>query len=433
MINKQILRLAIPNIITNITVPLLGLVDTALVGYLDSPLYIGAIAICSMIFNFIYWNFAFLRMGTSGFTAQAYGAEDKKESTYILIRSLTVAFASAFMLILCQYFILHAAFRIVEVTPDTLLYIKEYFYLYIWAAPAVLGMYAISGWFIGNQDAKTPMYISILTNVLNIGISIALVYGFHMQIKGIALGSLVSQYIAFILSGSIIIHKYPYLKTYFSMKVVRNLTGFKPFFKVNRDIFLRSLALIAVTTFFTSASSKQGDTLLAVNTLLMQLFILFSYMMDGFAYAAEALTGKFIGAKDTQMLSRFIRLIFRWGLLLTGLFSLVYALFAEQILFILTDKTEIVQAAARYKVWTVLFPVAGFAAFLWDGIFIGMTASKYMRNSMFIAVALFFVSYYILQPVYGNNGLWFSFILYLFLRGMVQTLYYNITLKKEFV
>ncbi len=432
MINKQILRLAIPNIITNITVPLLGLVDTALVGHLDSPLYIGAIAIAAMIFNFIYWNFSFLRMGTSGFTAQAYGAGDKQEITNILVRSLTVALTGALLLILCQYLILTLALRIVSVNPDTIPYIRQYFYTYIWAAPAVLGMYTLSGWFIGTQNARTPMYISILTNILNILFSVILVKVFHLQIQGVALGSVLSQYIAFLLSLFILWRKYSDLKPYFSLQVIRTAKGFIPFFRVNRDIFLRSLALIGVTTYFTYASAREGDTLLAVNTLLMQLFLLFSYMMDGFAYAAEALTGKFIGARDTILLHRFIRVVFRWGVGLTSLFTFIYFFFTDPILSLLTDKSEIIAIATRYKTWALLFPVAGFSAFLWDGIFIGMTASRFMRNSMFVAVAAFFLSYCITHPLYGNDGLWFSFILYLALRGGMQTIVYHNHLKKQF-
>jgi len=323
--NKKILRLAIPNIITNITVPLLGMVDTAIVGHLDSELYIGAIAIATMIFNFLYWNFSFLRMGTSGFTAQAYGSAEKQEQVNVLLRSLTVAFSIAAVILLFQVLLLRIAFYFVEAGPEMQQYVATYYYIYIWAAPAILGMFALSGWFIGMQDARTPMYISILTNLLNIGLSLFFVYGLGMKIRGVALGSVLSQWFAFVLSVFIWKRKYGVLKSYLSSGYLRDLSAFKPFFRVNRDIFFRSLALVFVTTFFTSASARNGEIILAVNSLLLQLFILFSYMMDGFAFAAEALTGRYVGAKRPDRLRILIRRLFLWGIGLTVLFTLVYA------------------------------------------------------------------------------------------------------------
>jgi len=398
------------------------MVDTAIVGHLDSELYIGAIALAAMIFNFIYWNFGFLRMGTSGFTAQAFGAKNRQEIVNVLLRALSIAFLLGAIFVLFQYMILKVAFYFVEATPDMQQYVKDYFLIYIWAAPAVLGMYVMSGWFIGMQDARTPMIISISTNLVNIGLSLLFVYGFGMQIKGVALGSALAQYFALFLSFICWYLKHRSLKKYFSLDYLSDKSGFAPFFRVNRDIFLRSLALVMVTTFFTYASAKTGEVYLAVNALLMQLFIFFSYMMDGFAYSAEALTGRFMGAGDRSLLRLFIKRIFMWGIGLALSFTLLYALFSGSILSLLTDKPVIIEAASGFRFWVLLFPLAGFAAFLWDGIYIGMTASRQMRNSMFVAVVFFFISYSILFPIWGNNGLWFSFILYLFMRGAMQTL-----------
>lgn len=419
--DKKILNLAIPNIITNVTVPLLGMVDTAIAGHLESELYIGAIAVAAIIFNFIYWNFSFLRMGTSGFTAQAFGAGNQQEVVSVLLRSLLVAFVAGFLIIALQFFVLQVAFFFIQASSQTQVYAGTYFHIYIWAAPFVLGMYAMTGWYIGMQDAKTPMFVSIATNVINIGLSLLFVFVFNMQLKGVALGSACAQFISFCLTLFLWNKKYSYLKSYLSWGFTKRLPGFKPFFKVNSDIFLRSLALVLVTTFFTSASAKIGDTFLAVNSLLMQLFILFSYMMDGFAYAAEALAGRYYGAKNYPELIRLIKRLFLWGIALTALFTIIYALFTGNILQLLTDKTTIIEASKDFRIWALLFPVAGFAAFLWDGIFIGMTASRQMRNAMFVAVAFFFVIYYVLTPVLGNNALWLSFITYLAMRGIMQT------------
>lgn len=423
--NKRILRLAIPNIITNITVPLLGMVDTAIAGHLESELYIGAIAVGTLIFNFIYWNFSFLRMGTSGFTAQAYGAGDDAESVRVLLRSLLVGFGAGILIIALQYILIYIAFFFIRASAETQAYAALYFHIYIWAAPFVLGMYAMTGWFIGRQDARTPMFISIATNVLNIALSLLFTFGFHMQLKGLALATALAQFISFCLALFVWNRKYAHLKKYVSFRFIGQLSEFKPFFKVNSHIFLRSLALILVTTFFTSASARMGDTLLAVNSLLMQLFILFSYMMDGFAYAAEALTGRYYGAKDGASLKELIRKLFLWGTALTVFFTCLYALFTDPILRLLTDKANIIEAAGDFRVWTLLFPIAGFAAFLWDGIFIGLTASRQMRNAMFAAVGLFFLIYYSLSPFWSNNALWLAFICYLAMRGIIQTILFR--------
>lgn len=419
--NKSILRLAIPNIISNITVPLLGMVDMYIVGHLDSEDYIGAIALATMIFNFIYWSFSFLRMGTSGFTAQAYGAGNQQEQTNILLRSLAVATGAGVAIILLQYFIAHVGFYLLNGEPAVKGYALDYFYIYIWAAPAILGMYTFNGWYVGMQDAKMPMVVAIGVNIVNIGLSFAFVYGFGMKIEGVALASVCAQYtglLSFLLVWNI---KYGWLKQYANLKVLKDLSSYIPFFKVNSDIFIRTMALVAVTTFFMSASAKSGKDVLASNALLMQLFILFSYMMDGFAYAAEALTGRFIGAKDRIKLKFLVRRLFVWGIVIASSFTLIYVLFLDQILGILTDKQNIIEFSRQFHVWVYMIPLAGFSAFLWDGVFVGATASHQMRNSMLIAVAGFFVLYFAFSDIYANNILWIAFIVYLALRGIVQS------------
>lgn len=423
--NKQILRLAIPNIITNVTVPLLGMADTAIAGHLESELYIGAIAVAAIIFNFIYWNFSFLRMGTSGFAAQAFGAQNAPETARVLMRSLLVAVGGGVIIILLRDLFISVAFLFIDAGALTQIYIKDYFYVYIWAAPFVLCMYAFTGWFIGMQDAKTPMFISIAVNLINIGLSLLFVFGFHLQLKGLALGTALAQLCACVIALLILNKKYATLKPHFSFKGLGGWKSFKPFFSVNRDIFLRSLGLIAVSTFFIAASAKLGDTILAVNTLLIQLFSLFSYMMDGFAYAAEALAGRYYGGKDFGMLRRVVKRLFAWGIGMTVLFSGLYILFTGEVLRLLTDKQTIILAATQFNFWAYLFPIAGFAAFLWDGIFVGITASKEMRNSMFAAVVCFFSLYLLLTPSWGNNGLWAAFVSYLAARGLLQTILYR--------
>lgn len=423
--NKDILRLAIPNIISNITVPLLSMVDLAIVGHLSLEVYIGAIATASIIFNFLYWSFSFLRMGTSGFTAQAYGANNKQESANILLRSLSIAIIGAFFIVLFQEGIFDIAFSVIKASDDVKIHAATYFHIYVWAAPAILGMYAFSGWFVGMQDARTPMYIAIAVNIINISLSFFFVYGLKMNLEGVALASTISQILGFSITFIIWYYKYNSVRKIVDFSILKKTKEFIPFFKVNTDIFLRTLLLIAVTTFFTSISAKSGDLTLAANALLMQMFTLFSYIMDGFAYAAEALTGRFIGARQPTILNRLIKYLFSWGLVLVVFFTVLYAIFTDQILGILTDKTDVIALCKEYQTWILLIPLAGFSAFLWDGIFIGATASRQMRNSMFFAAASFFALYYLLSPTLGNNALWCAFLFYLAMRGIVQTFMYR--------
>lgn len=423
--NKNILRLAIPNIISNITVPLLSMVDMSIVGHLSLEVYIGAIATVSIIFNFMYWSFSFLRMGTSGFTAQAYGADNNQETATVLLRSLLIAFVAGLLIVMFQNIIFDLAFKVIKASSDVRLYAGHYFHIYVWAAPAVLGMYAFSGWFVGMQDARTPMYIAIAVNIINISLSLIFVYVLNMNIEGVALASTIAQIMGFLIAFTIWYFKYKVVRLNLDFGRLNNINAFIPFFRVNSDIFLRTMLLIAVTTFFTSSSAKMGNTTLAANALLMQMFTLFSYIMDGFAYSAEALTGRFIGAKRYDVLSKLIKYLFLWGIILAILFTCIYGFFTDEILQLLTNKVDVITACKEYQVWVLLIPLVGFSAFLWDGVFIGATASKQMRNSMFVAAACFFLIYSSLYNNWQNNALWFAFIFYLGMRGVMQAFLYR--------
>ena len=420
-LNKSIIKLTIPNIITNITVPMLGMVDTAIVGHIASggrnADYLGAIAIGTMIFNFIYWNFGFLRMGTSGFTAQAYGAKDKNEQIDILVRSCSIALGAALLLIALQFPIAQLCSYLIEDNNNIITYALEYFYIRIWAAPATLGMYALKGWFIGMQDSKTPMWIAIMINVVNIVFDLYFVIGLGMTIDGVAYATVIAQYSGLLTTLLIFFIKY---NKNFKVSIQRaiRLEKMKVFFKVNGDIFLRTVCIIAVTTFFTFASTKMEYPLLAVNTLIMQLFSLFSYFMDGFAYAAESLCGKYAGAHDRRNLKRTVKFIMLWGVVLAVLCMLVYGFFSEHILAILTNHEEVLEASKQYLFWTIIIPIAGFAAFLYDGILVGMIQSSIMRNAIFVATASFFLIFYGLGQT--NNALWLGFISYLVFRSLLM-------------
>jgi len=418
VMNQKILRLAVPNIISNISVPLLSMVDLAIVGHMGSISFIGAIGVAGVVFNFIYWNFGFLRMGTTGFTAQSYGARDLEKAVETLVRSAVVAIGISLILILLQKWILQFSLIFIDVTEATKEPIKQYFYIRIWSAPCVLLLYTFKGWFLGMQNSRFPMIIAIVTNILNIGFSLLFVYAFQMDFKGVALGTVVAEYSGLLLAVTFWLGYYGKLKKYINWSQVLIKDKLLQFFKVNSNIFLRTFCLIIVFTSFTTFSTKSGDTILAVNTLLLQLFTLFSYIMDGFAYAAESLTGKFVGGKNKPQLKMTIQYVFRWGWVLTFLFTILYYFFGDHILQLLTDNQAVLEASKPYFKWVLLVPVSGFAAFLWDGIFVGATASKAMRDAIFIATAGYFALYFILHPIIGNNGLWIALLLFLALRGI---------------
>lgn len=424
--NKRILNIAIPNIISNITIPLLGIVDLALVGHLDSKVYIGAIALGSLIFNFIYWGFSFLRMGTSGFAAQAYGQKNIKESFLQLYRALFVGLIGSVILLLLQKPIALLSFFIINGSDEVEFFAMQYFYIRIWAAPATIAIYSISGWYIGMQNAKIPMTLAIIVNILNISFNILFIKVFGMKSDGVALGTLCAQYSGLIAGLFFLSKQRKRLKKYLITKAIVQIDALKRFMNVNKDIFIRTMSLVFALSFFTAKSAKYGDTLLAVNTLLLQFFTIYAYIVDGFAYAGEALAGKYFGARDKKKLIKVSKLLFAWGLLLAVIFTLAYISGDHLLLSILTDNTEVIESIQPYLLWVYLIPAFTFGAFIWDGIFIGVTASSSMRNAMLISTFLIFVpSYFILHHFFGNHGLWAAFMIFMVARFVTLSLYAN--------
>lgn len=418
--NRRILQIAVPSIVSNITVPLLGLIDVSIVGHLGAAAYIGAIAVGGMLFNIIYWIFGFLRMGTSGMTSQALGQRDLDEVTRLLLRSVGVGLLIALCLMLLQYPIQKAAFTFIRTSEEVQRLATLYFRICIWGAPAMLGLYGFAGWFIGMQNSRFPMYIAITQNVVNIVASLCFVFLLGMKVEGVALGTLIAQYAGFGMAFVLWHRYYKTLRKRIRWKGLWQRQAMQRFFRVNRDIFLRTLCLVAVTLFFTSAGAAQGEVVLAVNTLLMQLFTLFSYIMDGFAYSGEALAGRYIGAGNRPELHRTVRRLFGWGIGLSVAFTLLYAVGGRAFMGLLTNEASVISEADSYFYWVLAIPLAGFSAFLWDGVFIGATATRQMLFAMFVASAAFFLIYYSLHTLLGNHALWLAFIVYLALRGAVQ-------------
>ena len=466
--NREILRLAVPSIVTNVTVPLLGLVDLAIVGHIGNETMIGAIAVGSMIFNVMYWLMGFLRMGTSGMAAQEYGARQNGTAVPIPFwsgvggRALRLALMIAAGMLLLQVPLRWLSLWLMGPSAEVAVLVRAYFNICIWGAPAMLSLYVMTGWFIGMQDTRTPMVVSITQNIINIVASLVLVFGFKMQIEGVALGTLIAQWSGAVMAwgkanprrptplssegkrptpqplpwreGSEMPNQAENQEESQAKRVSTPLpsreglgggsfSSSSSFFHANFDLFLRTICLVAVNLFFTSAGARQGDMLLSVNTLLMTFFTLFSYVMDGFANAGEALCGKYDGSTSPQSLRAVIRHLFRWGWLMVVLFTAVYALGGRGFLGLLTDEASVVDAAMEFLPWALLIPVAGMAAFVYDGIFIGLLKTRGMLVASAVATIVFFGLYFVLFPLWGNHALWLALIVYLALRGLVQHLY----------
>ena len=423
--NKRILQLAVPSIISNITVPLLGLVDVAIVGHIGDAAYIGAIAVGSMLFNVIYWLFGFLRMGTSGMTSQALGRRDLAEVLRLLVRSLSIGVVIGVMFFVLQKWLIGCGLWAMSPEADVVELARRYCYGCIWGAPAVLGLYGFTGWFIGMQNTRIPMMVSLTQNVVNIIASLLLVFVCGMTVEGVALGTVIAQWWGFLMACLFYRICYRRLSKYDYRRHLFAAEPLKQFFSLNKDIFLRTLCLVAVNLFFTAAGSRESTIVLAVNTLLMTLFTIFSYFMDGFAYAAEALSGKYYGARNMGAFREVVRKTMGFGAVVAVGFTLLYIVGGENFLSLLTNDKQVIAASGEYFWWAVLIPLSGMSAFVFDGIFVGITQSKSMLCSTGVASASFFGLFFGLHPFLGNHALWLAFILYLLLRGIVLFVIYR--------
>ncbi len=416
--DRQIFKLTIPNILSNISVPLLSSVDTALMGTL-TPMHIGAVGIGAMIFNFLYWNLGFLRMGTTGFTAQAYGRRDAIEIPSILLRALLLSLSLAILLLLLKYPLGNAVFGLMHIQPDTLPIVKTYFYIRMWAAPATLGLYVLMGWYFGMQNAMIPLALTLISNVVNIALSYYFVIYLGMEAQGVAWGTVIAQYITFIM-GLFFLWRYRSKLSYITMNALRQIQPFIRFLKVNKDIFIRTLVLTIVFAWLYRYSSSKGTLFLAVTVIILQYLNWMSYALDGFAYAAESLTGKYYGAGEDKSTHRIIKRIFYWAGWMAMGFALLYGLGYYPIARIFTRDQTLIASLSRYRIWLAVFPLIGFASYIWDGVFIGLTASKSMRDSMVLSGIVFFISLWILSPHWPEFALWAALMAFLAARAIFQ-------------
>lgn len=417
-LRSEILALAIPAIVTNITTPLLALVDMAITGHIGEAVYIGAIAVGGTLFNTLYWLFNFLRMGTGGLAAQAYGAGRGADT--VLARSLVLAIALGCLLVALGKPVGQLALRFMDADDATASLAGRYFGICIWGAPAVLAVYVANGWLVGMQNTRATMWIAIATNVINIIVSASLVYGAGWKIEGVATGTLSAQWCGALIAAVVIWFRYrPKLPP---LRQVMQPSGFLRFFRINADIFLRTACLVAVTLWFTHAGALQNVDTLAANALLLQLFMLFSFFMDGFAYAAEALAGKHEGRADRAAVVAVARALMRTGMAFAVGFALLYLVLGNQILGLLTPNPAVLTLAADYLPWAVAMPLCGYAAFVCDGLLVGLTHTRTMLLAMACAMASFFGLYFATRSSLGNHGLWLAFDVYLLVRGVVECL-----------
>ena len=424
-LDKEIFRISVPNILSNISIPLLGIVDTALMGRMDDPAYIGAIAIGGIIFNILYWGFGFLRPGTTGLTAQAYGKKQFGECYRLLIRALILGIAFGCILWLIAKPVGSFFFGILEGSDKVMALSSEYYYLRILAAPAVLCLFAFRGWFFGMQNAIAPMVLTIVANILNIYLSWLYVMKMDMSVRGVAYGTVLAQWITFLLAILIFVYRYKlYVFRYFD-KAILKAEELKRFLVVNRDMFIRNLGLILVFSFFTNYSSKMGDRYLAINQMLLELFYFMSYAIDGFAYASESLVGKYLGAGDIASTRKVIKKCLQYGLGLGLMYSLAYLSFGNEILSIFTDNENLIREGKHYLIWCAGVGLAGPLAFIWDGVYSGATASVELRNSMLLSVVLFFIVFYTSKTFYPLIAIWLAMIAFMLGRSLFQIVYYK--------
>lgn len=412
--NKQVLRLALPSILANITIPLVGIVDTAIVGHLADATAIGGIAIGTMLFDLLYWNFGFLRISTSGLTAQAYGRGDHCECHRLLAQSLSIAAVATLLIWTIQWLFVTGVLACVPCSQEVSDFARQYFFIRIWAAPATLSLMALKGWFIGMQDTVSPMVSDIVVNVVNMLASYVLAVYSPLGILGVAYGTVIAQFTGLMVSGVILIKRYHIRPRVQRLVQLGKLN--RQLFRLNSQLFVRSLCFIVVYVGFTSLASRYGDTELAISSIMMKLFMFFSYFVDGFAYAGEALTGRFIGENNSGDLRRALKVLLVWSLVVGGVFTLIYAVFGRGCFALMTSDSAILTSISPYLPWLVAMPMVSTLAFMLDGVYVGATRGKEIRNAMIWAVVGFVVVYVGLQAWIGIQALYLAYFAHLLAR-----------------
>jgi MATE family multidrug resistance protein len=421
-------RIAAPMVLSNISVPLLGMVDTGVTGHLDSPVYLGAVAIGAMIFSFLYTGMNFLRMGTTGITAQSFGADDNDGLRVSLGQALIVALVIAFALIALQRPLGNLAMHLLGPDAETRAHAIEYFSIRIWSAPGTLANFALIGWFIGLQNARIPLLIFLTINITNIVLDLVFVLVFGMKVDGVALASVFAEYSGLLVGGAFALSALRKRTGHWPIARLINVSAYKAFFSVNANLFIRTMALIFTLGFVTAQGARLGGLILAANAVLMNFQHLTSFGLDGLAHAAEAMVGKAIGQKRRDALEESVRLTLKWSLIFSLGFTVAYLITGQFIIGILTDLPDVRAAAIRYLPWMIASPLVSVWCFLYDGVYVGATRAKEMRNIMLVSTLVVFLpAWYLLQPL-GNDGLWLAFLVFMASRGIGMHVLYRRTI-----
>ena len=418
-------RIATPMILSNISIPLVGITDTIITGHLDNPEYIASIAVATTIIGFFIASMNFLRMGTTGITAQYFGAKDQNGLRVILGQTLLIASLISCLVLLLQTHINKIGLALIGSNESVAYYASQYFYIRIWGIPATLINFSLIGWFIGLQNATVPLKMVITTNITNILLSLAFVLIFQMQINGIALASVVAEIIGMIIGFIYVCKELQKFQGKWIYKEIVRLNAYKRFIQININLFLRTIALIFTFAFITAQGARFGGIILGANALLMNLQNLLAYVLDGFAHAAEALVGKAVGKKDTRLFKSAVHICLKWSVYIALIFALIYTLTGKYIISLMTHHQNIRDIAIEYLPWIIISPIVSVWSFLYDGVFVGATRSRDMRNAMLGSLFLVFLpSWYFLQPL-ENHGLWLAFTLFMFSRGLSMHLLYK--------
>lgn len=416
--------LAGPMIIGNVSMALLGLVDTAVIGHLDTAIYLGGVAVGTVIFDFLYWGMGFLRMGTTGIVAQAHGKDDATEVRTILMQSIIVGLSIAFLILLFQKPVFSIGLSFLEGSPDVKYYAAVYCQWMIWGMPALMILFSINGWLLGMQNAMAVLRIGIVVNVINIVLDIVFVVYMDMDVRGVALATVISQYSGVLMAFIIISKRLAGQSGVWSLEKILNLNKLRNFLGLNHDIFIRTICLIFVFAFFTREGARHGDLVLAANSILLKFYLLMALALDGFNHAAEALVGKAIGQKNKDMFNQAVSLTLKWSLVSGLCFTLFYWTAGKSMIYLLTDIDSVREIALVYLPWMMVLPLVSVWCFLLDGIFIGATRGSEMRNAMLICTFVFFLPLWYVFQYMGNHGLWLAFTLFIAIRGVTLGIYY---------
>ena len=421
---NRIWALSWPTILSNLTVPMLGAVDTAVMGHLPDPAYVGGVAVGAMIFSFLYWGFGFLRMGTTGFVAQARGRKDGDEIRAILARALLVGLMAAVVLMVAQLPLRLGAMGLLEAAPDVESLAGRYFDTRIWGAPATLANYAVLGWLLGMQHARAALAIQIVINGLNAALDIWFVVELGWDVEGVALATAIAQYTGACLGLVLIGVRLKNIPGIWSRNRILDLAELGALFRVSRDIFLRTLAMIFAWSLLTWMGARLGTTVLAANALLMNFQSFLAHGLDGFAHATSALVGEAVGAKNRDALRRTVIAATVMAAGVAVGYALIYALFGANLLALLTDIPELQAFAGDHLIWMTLSPLLSVWAYQLDGIFIGATRAAEMRNAMIVSVAIYTAAMFTLPDLLGNHGLWASVMLFMVVRALTLAAFY---------